>query len=223
MRLDTDVLEIQLKVQDRYRDNLSSLGTDTPLSAMCVILGDSDIDYGLAPNIADTRILSAPYNVNGVKHKLIYNGIGKNLSGLIKCFARQVLSDGSIQSMYDYPASETWSTSRKSPLLVNAEDLDKITFTNATMGYILFFSTVLDYYFDENGIKKRLIEKYDFSVNWNGATTTPNQWDIVFDNDNGSLLISKSSLAPSTGVNYNGVITIVGQFSNKIKKVKFNL
>lgn len=221
MRLNNDVLEIEVKVQDRYRKWFSALGTDIPLSATCVILGDSDIDYGLAPNVATSRILSAPYSVNGVKHKLIYNGIGKNLAGSIKCFARQIQSDGSVDSRYNYPANETWTPGRLPPTLANGENITQVIFDSTKMGYILFFSTVLDYYFDENGIKKRLFEKYNFFVDWNGVEDIPANWDVVIDNDNGSLLISKNNIAVGTA--YTGTITIVGQFSNKTKIIKFNL
>lgn len=223
MRLKKDILELEIKIQDRYRKYFSSLGNDAQLKSTCVILGDSDIDYELAPNVSQSRILSAPYNVNGVKHKLIYNGVGKNLSGLIKCFSRKVLSDGTIQGLYNYPTDEIWETRMMPPSLENGKNVEVLVFDeNVTkMGYILFFSTVLDYYFDENGVKKRLVEKYNFSFDWNGSEVAPTGWESIIDNDNGSLLLAKDTATVS--VLPNCTITIIGQFSNKVKRVKFNL
>jgi hypothetical protein len=221
--INNNTLLVQLKVQDRYRKWFSGLGTEIPLSSTCVIFGDSDIDYELAPNVGQSRILSAPFNCEGIKYKLLYNGVGKNLSGIIKCFTRTVLSTGDIQSYYDYPNSDTLSTGRIPPTLNNGVDTEQLTFTNDKMGYILFFSTVLDYYFDVNGVKERLVEDYNFSIDWNDSDATPTGWDFVIDNKNGSMLISKDITANPVGSTYNGTITVTGQFSNKIKKVKFNL
>lgn len=223
MRLLPNTLKLEIKIQDRYREWFSSLGQEDALQSSCVILGDSDVDYSIAPNISKTRILSAPFNVEGIKHKLIYNGVGKNLSGLIKCFARRVNSTGDIESIYDYPTTNNFILGLTPPTLENGNNFEQITFTNAKMGYILFFSTVLDYYVTDTGVKKRLVEEYTFSIDWNGATVTPANWDFVVDNINGSMLISKNELANSVGSLYNCTITAKGKNSNKIKKIKFNL
>ena len=154
---------------------------------------------------------------------MIYNGVGKNLSGIIKCFSRKVLSTGDIQSYYDYPNSETWSTGQIPPTLTNGKNVENITFDTTKMGYILYFSTVLDFYLTADGVKERLVEPYTFSaIDWNGTEAIPTSWDYVIDNDNGSMLISKD-VTSSIGALYTGTITVIGQFSNKIKKVNFNL
>lgn len=222
MKLSPNTLKLEIKVQDKYREWFSGLGQETALKASCVILGDSDVDYSIAPNISKTRILSAPFNVEGVKHKLIYNGVGKNLSGLIKCFVRRVNSTGDIESLYDYPLTNTFTAGTTAPTLENGNNFEFVTFTNSKMGYILFFSTVLDYYLTDTGIKKRLGEEYTFDIDWNGLPM-PTNWDFVVDNVNGSMFISKNELANSVGSIYNCTITAKGKNSNKIKKIKFNL
>lgn len=223
MRLKTNILEIDVKCQDRYRKWFSSLGTEALLENQCVILGDSDIDYELAPNIDSTRILSAPFNVEAVKHKLIYNGVGKNLAGSIKVFARKVLDTGVVQSLYNYPLDEIWSTEVTPPILTTGKSWEKFTFDDSKMGYILFFSTVLDFYLDANDVKKRLKETYTVTFDWNGGAI-PLNWEFTIDNINGSLLLAKDDTTSTPiGVNYNATITIVGDFSQKTKKIFFNI
>ena len=75
MLLDSQILQLDIKVQDKYRKLLSKLGQDG-VELKCVQLGDSDIDYELSPNIDNARILNAPYNVESIKYPLIYNGAG---------------------------------------------------------------------------------------------------------------------------------------------------
>lgn len=223
MRVRQNILQLDIKVEDRYRKWFASLGQENALAATCVILGDSDIDYELAPNIDTSRIVSTPYNVEGIKHRLIYNGVGKNLAGQIACFARKVTDTGAIQSIYDYPSNEIFTTGVVPPSLENGKNWERIDFTDSKMGFILYFSTILDYYYDENGVKKRLVEKYNFSFDWDGGAQ-PIGWDYVIDNDNGSILIAKEDTTSSpVGSAYNGVLTVVGQDSQKIKKVRFNL
>ena len=91
------------------------------------------------------------------------------------------------------------------------------------MGYILFFSTVLDYYFDANGVKKRLKELYDFTITWDNTSTIDTNFEYVIDNDNGSiLLMKKDTTATPIGVSYRGKIVIKGQYSQKSKTITFN-
>jgi hypothetical protein len=225
MRLDNSRLSLDIKVQDRYRKWFASLGTAAELEGSCVILGDSDVDYELAPNLNNTRILNSQYNAEGVKYKLLYNGVGKNLAGSIKCFVRRVNADGSMQSLYNYPVTEVFTSGQNPPILANGKNWDRVTFEDAKMGFIFFFQTVLDYYLTDDNIKQRLIEKYTIEIDWDGVEdVAPSEdWDFVKDNDNGSLLIAKKDTTPSPiGLNYRGVITITGQTSKKTKKVEFN-
>lgn len=222
MKLNQNILSVNVVVQDKYRKWLSSLGNESLLSAKCVILGDSDLNYELT-DMNKAKIINAPYSVDGIRYKLIYNGVGKNLAGSIKCFARQVIATGDVQSLYTYPNNETWGTGVTPPTLENGKNWEKITFSDLKMGFILYFSTVLDYYFDEDGVKKRLVEEYDYTFDWDGSETTPANFEYVIDNTNGSLLISKDDTTGSPiGLTYRGTITIKGQFSQKIKKVLFN-
>jgi len=221
MLLNKDILSLDIKVQSRYRKWFSTLGMKDTLAASSVILGDSDIDYSLGDNIQETRILNAPYS-GGIKHKLIYNGVGKDFSGEIKCFHRKILANGDVQSLYDYNLNENWTTGVFPPTLANGKNIDIITFDDTKMGYILFFETVLDFYLTEDNIKKRFIESYNCNIDWNGGVK-PATFDFIFDSDNGSILISKNdtSLTP-VGLNYRGTITMTGGFSNKVKIIKFN-
>ncbi|HYH02822.1 MAG TPA: hypothetical protein VEC37_06955 [Bacillota bacterium] len=218
---------IDAKVQDRYRKWLSGLGTDEALEATYVILGDSDVDYSLAPNLNNTRILGAPYSVEGIKHKLIYNGVGKNLQGAVKCFVRKVNADGTISSLYNYNngGDESFLLGQTPPSVANGKNWDRITFTDAKMGYILYFQTILDYYLDENSEKKRVKESYTIAVSWDESNggEQPTTYDYVLDSDNGSLLLAKeSTVSTPVGLNYRGKVTVTGSFSNKSKTVEFN-
>jgi len=220
MILNPEQLKLDLKVTDEFRDNLSSL-IDNPIS-LCTILGDSDIDYQLAPNVQTNRILNAPYSPAGVKHKLLYNGVGKNLSGTIKCFLRRVEPDGSITSLYQYNANETFYPGDTPPLLSNGKNWDQITFDDLKRGFILFFESVLDYYLTSDNIKKRIKETYTYAFDWDGGSQ-PSNWDFVIDNTNGSLLLAKQDTQSTPiGLSYRGTLTVSGQFTKLIKVIKFN-
>lgn len=223
MILAPQVLTIDIKLSDSYRKYISSMLADPTLVPTAVILGDSDIAYDLAPNVANSRILNAPYSTAGVKHKLIFNGVGKNLSGIIKTFARRVDANGTIESLYNYNTNLNFSPGVIPPVLNNGYDWPQITFSDSQMGYILFFETVLDYYLTPVGAKERLVEKYNFTFSWNGSSITPNGWNFVIDNNNGSLLLAKvDTTSTPIGLNFRGSITAVGQFSQKIKVITFN-
>lgn len=223
MILSPNTLIVDTKVSNSYRNYISSMLADPTLVPTSVILGDSDIAYDLAPNVVNSRILNAPYSPGGVKHKLIYNGVGKNLSGIIKTFARRVDANGTIESLYNYNTNLNFSPGVIPPLLNNGYDWNQITFADTKMGYILFFETVLDYYLTSIGVKERLKENYTFTFSWNGTSIVPTGWEFVIDNTNGSLLLSKVDTTPTPiGLNYRGSITAVGQFSQKTKVVTFN-
>jgi hypothetical protein len=223
MILDPNTLILDIKATDALRQWFSTVGNEDFKQAACVILGDSDIDYSLAPNINASRILDAPYAPPGVKFRLIYNGVGQDLSGLIKCFIRQVATDGTVTSLYNYPANNTFTAGATPPSLANGLDWEQITFDDTQMGFILFFETVLNFYLDSTGTKERMAELYTISVSWDGSPTIPPNWDFVLDNVNGSMLLSKSDTTGSPiGTNYRGSITIVGLLSQKTKIVTFN-
>jgi len=223
MILNPNTLVLDIKLTDEMREWLSTLGNEDLLSATCVILGDSDIDYNLAPKINTTRILEGPYNPPAVKYKLIYNGVGQDLSGTIKTFARYVNTDGTISSLYDYPTTSNFTSGTTPPSLENGKDFDQITFQDVQMGYILYFETVLDFYLDDDGTKERLNEDYTFTILWDGSATIPAGWDYVIDTVNGSMLLAKTDTTTSPiGTNYRGKITVFGNTSNKTKVVTFN-
>lgn len=224
MILNNNTLQLDIKLTDQQRQNMSNLLTADPtLSPTCVIVGDSDIDYSLSPNVSTSAILNAPYAPSGVKWKLIYNGVGKNLSGEITTFARKILADGTIQSLYTYPTDLVFSNGATAPSLVEGYDWNQITFDDLQSGYILFFQTVLDYYFDADGNKERFLESYNFTIDWSGSSITPANWDYVIDNTNGSILLAKQDTTSTPiGFNYRGTITITGQFSQISKIVTFN-
>ena len=223
MRLNPNTLVIDVKVQDRWRKWLSTLSTENRTEVTSVIFGDSDIDYELAPNVTNSRILSAPYEVGGIKNKLVVNGVGKNLSGSIKSFVRKIDEAGNVLGIYNYPLDEVFSVSSFPPSLENGKDWEELTFTDDKMGYIIFFSTVLDFYFDENGVNQRLVENYSLSIDWDGSPNTNSSYDVVFDEENGSLLISKRDTKsnPISTIK-SGTITVTGLRTNKTKKIKFN-
>lgn len=223
MFLSPSLLLVDCKLQDTYRAYIAKMLADPTLVPTGVIIGDSDLDYLLSPNMQNSRILNAPYGDVQIKFPLIYNGVGKNLSGIIKTFARQVQEDGSIDSVYDYDVNLNWIPGLTPPILSMGYDWNQITFGDTQMGYILFFETLLDYYLTPNGAKERLVEAYSFVFSWNGSPVTPSNWNYVIDNTNGSLLLAKQdTTATPIGLNYRGSITVTGQFSQKIKVITFN-
>lgn len=218
MNLDNTQLQIQIKAQDRFRQMIANISNPNVLT--CVMLGDSDINYEMSNNIDNVRIMDAPYDCEAIKYPLIYNGEGKGLSGEINCFARQIDANGNIMSLYNYPTSNILTYGKTIPSLANAFDWSQLTFDANKMGYILFFETLLDNYLDVNNIPQRMQEQYKFTVTFNGSQVVPNNWDIIYDNNNGSLLIGKNIV--NVGNANNGMITIFGLVSRFQKTILFN-
>lgn len=218
MNLDNTQLQIQIKAQDRFRQMIANISNPNVLT--CVMLGDSDINYEMSNNIDNVRIMDAPYDCEAIKYPLIYNGEGKGLSGEINCFARQIDANGNIMSLYNYPTSNTLTYGKTIPSLANAFDWSQLIFGANKMGYILFFETLLDNYLDINNIPQRMQEQYKFTVTFNGSQVVPNNWDIIYDNNNGSLLIGKNIV--NVGNANNGMITIFGLVSRFQKTILFN-
>lgn len=221
MILDSNVLQLDIKVQDSYRELISKLGQEG-IELTCVILGDSDIDYELSLDMNNAKILNSPYDVKGVKYPLLYNGSGKGLAGTVTCFARKVDENSKINSLYTYPTDMVYTYGRIPPVLENGFDFDRLDYTDDKMGYILFFQTLLDYYVTDDGIPERLKETYTFNITFNGSSTVPTGWEIVLDEDNGSLLIGKSAVVVSSLSVFDGKIEIEGKTTHNIKIIEFN-
>jgi len=223
MILNSNQIQVEIKVADRYRNLLSKLNSNTQLS--CVMLGDSDIDYENTQNINKVRILNAPFNAEAIKYPLIYNGLGNGIKGTITSFIRFVDADGNVSSYYEYPLNENLSIGRIPPTLKNGVDKDSLPFTNNRMGIIVFFQTLMDYYKTEEGVQQRLKETYEIKIFFNGVETIPNGWQLINDFDNGSLLLAKDniSLQDGGGAILNGLIKVKGNTSNIEKNITFNI
>ena len=220
MELNQNIIEVDIKVQDSYRQLLSQLGIGAA-QLQCVMLGDSDIDYELGPNVATkNRILSAPYSIPAIKFPLIFNGAGKGLSGNITTFARQVNSDGTVSGIYAYPPTLTFTISQVPPTLANGYNWTNLTFTTAKMGFILYFQSILAYYQNISGVQEKLIESYTITVTFNGSSTLPANWEIIYDTTDNSMLIAKNAV--SLIGNPNGLITVVGNISKMTSTINFN-
>lgn len=219
MLLNTNIVTIDLKTQDRYRKILSRLGKDG-YELKSVVLGDSDINYELSQDITKNRILNTPYSIDKIKFPLIYNGAGKGIKGSLLTFARFVDSNGKIKSLYNYPLNNTLTLGNIPPKLDNGFNWEQITFDSTKSGVILFFETLLDYYRDINNVQKRLIEKYNITVLFNDTETIPSPWQVIKDFDNGSILLAKDTGAVSG--TYLGVVSIEGQLTKIKKEITFN-
>ena len=221
MKLDPSNIVLDLKVQDRYRQLLSQLGTNA-VTLSCIVLGDSDIDYELGESVqTKNRILSTPYNSEGIKYPLIYNGLGKGIKGTVTSFARFVDASGNISSYYSYPLNETLSQGTTPPTLANGFNISSILFTSSKMGVILYFQTLLDYYRDSNGIQEKIKENYAIQVLFSGSTTVPSSWEVIVDQTNNSMFIGKDAI--SVGSSLNCTIGIIGTVTGSKKIILFNM
>ena len=223
MKLDNTTLTIDLKMQDRLRRWIGgNLGNLQPANnLMCVQFGDSDIDYNMSMNQQNIRILSAPYNCENIKHKLAYEGGTNGISGNIVTFRRYINSSGVVQSLYSYPPSTSFTSGTVPPTVLNGLDTQSISFTTTTLeGYILFAQTVLDNYYDSNGLNLRLPEQYNITCLFNGSTTIPANWEVNIDYINGSCLIAKTA-GVTIGTSNTGIITFQGINSGMTHTVTF--
>ena len=219
MRLDPNILQLDIKVQDKYRQLLSKLGQDG-VELTCVQLGDSDIDYELSLDMNNARILNSPYNVEGIKYPLIFNGAGKGLKGIVSAFARKVNGDGTVSSLYTYPSDNVLSVGRTPPSLENAFNWDVLTFDSEKMGMIIYFQTLLDYYLEAGtNLPLRLKEEYEITVTFNGSETVPDGWEVTLDTTNSSMLLGKGEVSL---VSLEGKIETTGKVSGNTKTIEFN-
>ena len=210
MILDNNNIQVDIKVTNRYRKWLSTLLINNTLELKCIMLGDSDIDYELGDSVNGSRILNSPYNPEAIKYPLIYNGLGNGVKGIISTFVRYVDENGDVSSYYNYPLSTTLSIGRIPPTLVNGLDIDTVDFTNDRMGIIFFFQSLLDYYRTDEGVQQRLNENYEIKVKFNNSEIVPNNWQVIRDDLNHSLLISKTNINVTTPTTYSGEIIITG-------------
>lgn len=221
MILDPTRINVDIKVQDRFRQYLSELLSKNLIELKCVMLGDSDIDYEMGYQINKVRILNSPYNIQAIKYPLIYNGLGKGIKGTVTTFVRYVDTNGTVSSYYNYPTDTVLSSGRVPPILRNGYDVSFVEFTSAKSGAIVFLQSLLDYYVDENGVQQRLKEQYDIKFFFNGSQVVPNGWQATVDSDNGSFLIGKSNVAIQFPSDYKGEVLIKGLSSQLTKTLKF--
>lgn len=162
-------LKIDVKAQDRLREWFSRRGDEQNVVLTCLTLGDSDVDYELSDQAQDIQILSAPYNVPQIKHKLVFKGSDTNFTGQITAFARNVADDGTVSSLYGFPPDDTnFTAGVVPPTLANGFNIDEITFNGgidqAREGFIVFLQTLPDNFFNDNGVALRFVEQYDITV-----------------------------------------------------------
>lgn len=201
-------LIIDLKAQDRLRKWFSQRGSDALVKLQCVSLGDSDIDYQMSIRPNDIRVLNAPYNVEKIKHPLIYSGAYQNLTGELTAYARLV-SNNQVSSLYGYPPnSTTYTVGVVPPTLANGFNVSSLSFTvgQGLTGWMVFLQTVPDNFsaINNNGntVQARLQEGYvyQFSMPTTSLGVTsgietiqlfndPN-WEMVIDHNNGSFLLA---------------------------------
>lgn len=236
MKINPNILQLDIKVQDKFRENLAQLANGN-LKLSCVMLGDSDIDYEISQDMSNARILNAPFNVEGIRYPLVYDGPGKGLDGYITCFARKVDSTGAVLGLYNYPTNDTFTNGQLPPKLENGKDFSKLEFDGTKMGYILYFQSLLYNFVDDSTQQlMRLNEKINIKVTFDGSETIPAEWDVVKDNGtrtvtlnnksyslyNNSMLIAKNIGGSATN-NIKGIIKVTGEFSNITKNITFNL
>lgn len=214
---DNTRLTLDLKAQDRLREWFSKRADGEVVKLTAVQLGDSDIHYEMSQQISDVKILNAPFQVDGIKHKLIYSGSNTNLTGTVECYVRYVNEFGQVASYYNYPTNLNLSLGVAPPTTANQVNTDTLTFgVGNKEGYICFFQTLPDNFVDTNNVRLRLKEEYDIVTN-----NVPNTWEVIVDQANGSLFIAKPTgytFAASTAT-----ITVKGQLSSISKTITFNI
>ena len=238
MQISPNILTLDIKVQDKFREMLSKRDGNFP-KLTGVILGDSDIDYNTLDQ-TQSRILNSPFNVNKIKYPLVYSGSENGLEGNITCFARHIVDgDTNVSSLYSYPPTISYSEGTVPPVLNNGFDWNTLPFNENKQGYILFYQTLLLNYYDPNTNEQmRLNEPMSINVTFNGSMNVPTGWEVIIDNNttpivigsntinchNNSMMISRDISGVSTvGVNSNGLITVKGLLSNITKVISFNI
>lgn len=138
-------LILDIKAQDRLREWFAKRGNPNNVVITCLSLGDSDIDYELSDQVDKIQVLSAPYNIERIKTKLIYEGNMSNLTGKITSYLRYVNANGKLNSLYNYVPSKVFLLGVFPPTLSNGFDWDSITFTSSLReGFVIYFQTLPD-------------------------------------------------------------------------------
>lgn len=215
---DPNRLTLDIKAQDRLREWFSKRGDATIVQLKCIELGDSDVDYEMSQQVNSIKILNSPYDVERIKHRLYYSGVVDNITGKITTFLRRVNAVDQVESLYNYPSSSGYTAGVVPPTRANGFDFNTIAFDSLSVlkeGFIVYYQTLPDNYFDSNGVPQRLIEQYVFTFN-----NVPSSWEVILDQTNGSFLIAKP--AGYTFLSLTGTIQVDGTLSTLSKTITFN-
>lgn len=214
-------LIVDVKIQDRLRNKFAKIALADPqnLKITCIEFGDSDVDYRLSYDYTRIRVLNAPYNIEKIKSRLVYQGLDAGLTGEIKMYKRFVDSQGYVSSYYNYPSSNILSLGVVPPSLSNGFDSNTLEFANdPVQGWICFLETIPDGYYDTDGSQLRLPEQYDFEV----TIVDPLYLEITLDETNGSFLASKQ-LNPADDTPHApyeiGRVKVTGRLSGLTKTI----
>lgn len=213
---------LDIKVQDKLRELFSKRGSDRSVKITNISLGDSDIDYDLSQQREIIKCFKTPFNVNGIKHKLIYEGEVNNISGTVQTniikLTKNLNNITSLNSLYNYPPdSNTFIPGKIKPTLENAYNASMLDFGPdlVDIGYVVFAKTMMDnYYSKSTGKPLRLEEGYTISLsseklNFNTEGNIINsdilpggltdKWEIIYDEENSSFSICKPASYSSIG------------------------
>lgn len=212
-------LTLDAKVQDRLREWFSKRGLPDAVQLKSVQLGDSDINYEMSQQVNTIRVLNAPYQVQGIKHKLTYTGATSNVSGRIETYYRHVNDLGQVESFYSYHANLNLTLGVYPPSRGNQVNQSTISFntlSNTKEGFIIFNQTLPDGYTTTPGnIPMRLKEEYDFTV-----SVYPTDWEFIIDQANGSIFIAKPDNYIFQGL--IGTVQMKGHLSSLTRTIEFN-
>jgi hypothetical protein len=202
-------LSVDIKAQDRLREWFAQRQNGGTVDLTHVALGDSDINYQMSQQYGAIKILSTPFNIPDIKHKLLHTGGVAGVTGVIESYLRKINDQGQVLSLYNYPPSTNWVLGTLPPTKANQYNFSQIPFdtTNTQReGFICFNQTLPDNYFDNANNPLRLKESYDLTIT---STTLapgvlPTGWELIQDVENGSFLLAK----PASYVFTNNIATI---------------
>ncbi len=223
MLLNGENLKVDLKAQDRLRRWLADRSENNDFKELIIksiVLGDSDIDYRMSTYYDKINILNSPYQVEGIKNKLIFEGQTSNLSGNIVTYGRKILNDGTIASLYNYPPNNiNYIISNSPPIKLNGYDINNLSFPddNQKFGWVIFIQSLPDNYFDDSNNQLRYNEKYDIQL----KNFPVSGWEFIHDEENGSFILAKDEGFSLVG-NNNGEIKIIGKDTSITKTITFN-